>query len=78
VRHPERSEQQVAWELRGHWISQRRIVLTLTERCMVRRVEGRVSYVSVTGAFAVIDGWHVPCAEILGVARPHFTQEAVA
>ena len=74
----ERSEQQIAWELRGHWVTGKPVVVTLTERCIVRRIEGQVSYVSVTGAFAVIDGWHCPCVEVLGVARPHFSQKAAA
>jgi hypothetical protein len=70
----ERPEQAVAWQLCGHWITGKRVVLTLTERCMVRRLEGKVSYVAVTGAFAVIDGWHVPTQDVLGVATPHFSQ----
>lgn len=72
----ERSEQQIAWELRGRWISGTRVVLTLTDRCLVQRIEGTVSYVSVTGAYAVVDGWHVPCVEILGITSPHFSQRA--
>jgi hypothetical protein len=74
----ERNEQTIAWELRGHWISRRPVVLTLTKRCMIQRLEGNVSYVSVTGAFAVIDGWHVPTIEILGIVRPHHTQKQAA
>lgn len=72
----ERREQQTAWELRGAWASGRRVVLTLSDRCQVRRVEGVVSYVSTTGAFVVAQGWHIPTAEILGVAAPHHSQRA--
>lgn len=72
----ERFEQRIAWDLRGHWATRRPVVLILTDRCLVGRIEGRVEYVSVTGAFALVDGWHVPCAEILAVHRPHHTQRA--
>jgi hypothetical protein len=72
------SEQQKAWELRGAWIAGRRVVLTLTERCMVQRIEGRVERVSVTGACVYINGWHVPTDEILAISKPHHSQrEAV-
>lgn len=37
---------------------------------MLPTIVGQVDYVSVTGAFAVIDGWHIPCAEICGIGRP--------
>ena len=69
-----RAESEVAWELRGHWAARRPVVVTLTSRCIVDRVEGLVEKVAVTGAFAVIDGWHVPVADILAVHRPHFEQ----
>lgn len=72
----ERSERATAWELRTAWASGRRVVLTLSERCIVRRVEGRVERVAVTGAFVLINGWHVPTVEILGVAQPHHSQRA--
>jgi hypothetical protein len=64
-----RQEQTVAWELRGAWISRKPVILTLTERCMIRRLEGRVEYVAVTGAFVLIDGWHIPTVDILRVAK---------
>lgn len=78
-----RDEQTTAWDLRGFWISGRTAVLTLSERCSIRRLEGTVSYVAVTGAYVLIaaDGgapWHIPCQDILGVAKPHHSQRASA
>lgn len=42
---------------------------------MIRRVEGLIERVAVTGAFVVIEGWHIPTVEILGILKPHFSQE---
>jgi hypothetical protein len=70
----ERREQAIAWELRGAWISRRRVVVTLSDRCTVRRLEGRVTYVAVSGAYVKIAGWHVPTVDVLGVVSPHFAQ----
>jgi hypothetical protein len=78
----ERSEQAIAWQLRGDWMAHRKVVLILTDRCMIRRVEGLIERVSVTGAFVICDGWHIPTVDILGIVRPHHSQslttEAVA
>lgn len=65
-----RREQTVAWQLRDAWMDRSKIRLTLTERCILRTIVGQVSKVSVTGAFAVVDGWHVPCVEVLGTGKP--------
>lgn len=73
-----RPEQRIAWELRGLWAQRKPAVVSLSDRCMVRRVEGVVSYVSVTGAFAVIDGRHIPCEEVLAVHKPHHSQKVAA
>lgn len=69
-----RSEQDLAWELRRAWAKHERVVLTLSERCMVDRVEGTIKRVAVTGAFVVCNGWHIPTVEVLGMAKPHFSQ----
>jgi hypothetical protein len=74
----ERPEAALAWELRARWADQRPVVLTLTERCVVRRIEGRVERVAVTGAFVVLEGWHVPLAEVLSVRSPHHAQRSEA
>ncbi len=66
---PERPEAALAWDLRGYWASQTEVTVTMTERCMIRTVVGRVSRVAVTGAFAVVDGWHLPMRDVLRVAR---------
>jgi hypothetical protein len=71
-------EQSMARGLRQQGVSRRPVVLSLTERCEPRRIEGRVTYVAVTGAYAIIDGWHVPVVDILGVVSPHFSQKAAA
>lgn len=67
---PAKREQSTAWDLRTAWGGSRAVRLTLTERCMIGTIVGKVSSVSVTGAFATIDGWHIPLVEVLGVGRP--------
>lgn len=67
-------EQTFAWELRGHWAKRRRVILIMSDRCMVDRIEGTVTQVAVTGAFAIVDDWHVPLAEVVAIHRPHFHQ----
>lgn len=69
------AEQKHAWELRGHWAARRKVVLALSERCVVPRIEGYVERVSPTGAVAWVAGWHVPLCEVLAVGRPHFESE---
>lgn len=73
-----RPEQSIAWELRGAWAGHRPVVLTLSARCLVERVEGLIERVAVTGAFVVIDGWHIPTVDVLGVHRPHHSQREAA
>lgn len=70
-----RSEQGIAWDLRARWAAHKPVVLTLSDRCMVKRVEGIIEYVAVTGAFVIVDGWHIPCVDVLGVTAPHFSQK---
>jgi hypothetical protein len=74
----QRSEHAMAWELRTAWALGRPVVLTLTERCIVRRIEGRVERVAVTGAFVVLEGWHVPLLDVLSVRSPHHAQRSEA
>ena len=79
-----RSEAEIARELREHfWTGWRQshkadVVLTLSERCEPRRLEGRVKRVATTGAFVIVTDatgdWHVPVVDILAVHRPHFDQ----
>lgn len=65
-----RAESDVCWELRVCWVQRRRVRLTLTDRCVVPRVIGRVTRVAPSGAFAVCDGWHIPVGEILAIGHP--------
>lgn len=70
-------EQAHAWDLRSAWATQREVVVVLDEGCLIPRVRGTVEHVAPTGAFVRIhDGaatpWHVPCALILAVRKPHF------
>jgi hypothetical protein len=74
----QRPEVATTWELRAAWAAGRRVVLTLTDRCVTERVEGIVEHVAVTGAFAIVDGWHVPLGDVLAVHRPHHTQRKAA
>jgi len=73
---PATREQSTAWDLRDAWWSRRDVRLTLTERCVIRTVVGRVSAVSVTGAFATVAGWHVPLTEVLGIGKPTLEDHA--
>lgn len=66
----QRPEVAIAWELRGAWASGRPVRLTLSERCVLRTVIGRVERVAATGAFAVVDGWHVPLEDVMAVGKP--------
>lgn len=74
----ERPEQSIAWELRGAWAAHKPVVVTLSPRCLIDRVEGLIEHVAVTGAFAVIDGWHIPCVDVLAVHKPHYSQREAA
>jgi len=69
-----RSETAKAWELRGAWAARRVVVLSLSERCEPRRLEGKVDHVAVTDVFAIVAGTHVPMVDVLAVHRPHFSQ----
>jgi hypothetical protein len=55
--------------LREAWLARRSVRVTLTERCAVPAIVGRVSAVSVTGENVTIDGWHVPITAITDVGR---------
>lgn len=68
-------EQALAWQLRSAWINRRSIRLTLTENCAISMIVGRVSVVSVTGAFCTVDGWHVPVEAIRGIGKPLVTDK---
>lgn len=71
-----RPESAKAWELRAAWAKQAVVVLSLSERCDPRRLEGKVQHVAVTDAFVICDGWHVPMCDVLAIHRPHFDQVA--
>ena len=68
-----RPESALGWELRGHMAARRVIRAALSDRCDgvlttedgARILEGYVSSVSATDAFAIICGRHVPLVEIL-------------
>jgi hypothetical protein len=70
----ERPTGSITWELRAKWATRQPVVLSLSERCKPRRLEGLVNRVAPSGAFVVVDGWHVPTEDILAVHLPHFTQ----
>lgn len=70
----ERPTGSISWELRAKWASREEVVLSLSERCDPRRLEGTVDRVAPSGAFVVCDGWHIPIEDVLGVHRPHYTQ----
>lgn len=58
----------VAWELRTGWAKGWRVSLSIDAD--ETRVEGHVTTVSATGAFAVVGGLHVPLDRVLAVHRP--------
>ena len=66
----ERPAASIVWDLRKWWAARDvDVCLTLEPRCMVTTVIGRVTKVSVTGAFVEVDGWHIPTDVILRVER---------
>jgi hypothetical protein len=71
------NEQSTAWDLRAAWGTRHAVRLTMSDRCMVGTIVGRVKRVSVTGAFAVIDGWHIPCDEVRGIGKPTINDHEV-
>lgn len=71
------SEQNTAWDLRSAWGTRHSVRLTMSDRCMIRTIVGRVTRVSVTGAFAIIDGWHIPCDEVQGIGKPTLEDHAL-
>lgn len=66
----------IASDLRAAWLVGHTLRVTLSERCDLPFIVGRVSSVSPTGALAVINGWSVPIDDITSVARP--THDEVA
>lgn len=69
-------ESAAAWELRSAWATGRRVSLRL-EGADEERVAGRVTSVSATDAFVLVeDGGeiHVPLSRVLSVRRPHFSE----
>jgi hypothetical protein len=58
-----------AWDLRAAWAAGWRVSVTL-ERGEFSRVEGIVTRVSATNAFATIGGLHIPLDYVLAVHRP--------
>lgn len=65
-----RPEESISWELRGAWIQQKRVALSLDERCRWPRIEGQVQRVAATGTSVTIDGWHIPMDAVLAVHFP--------
>lgn len=70
-----RSEADLAWDCRALWARQVVVIATLDKQCMVPRIVGRISRVAVTGAFVVIEGWHVPMANVLSVSKATIRQQ---
>ena len=72
----------MAWQLRGAWASGKEVVVVLDPDLhpVVPRIRGRVVYVSPTGAVAEVDdgtsggAYSVPCAAVLAIRTPHFTE----
>jgi hypothetical protein len=54
--------------LREAWLTRRRVRVTLSGRCAVPMIVGRVASVSVTGSTALIDGWTIPVTEVVTIA----------
>jgi hypothetical protein len=65
-----RPECETVWELRGIWARAGTVRLTLAEGCVLRTIVGRIDHVAVTGAFVVVDGWHIPLHVVLAVGKP--------
>lgn len=57
----------MAWELRAAWATGRRVAVSVDGH---GRVEGHVSHVAATDAFAVVRGTLVPLGLVLAVHHP--------
>ena len=66
----QRPEAMLAWELRGVWAKAGEVRLTLAPGCHLPTIVGRVQQVAVTGAFVVVDGWHMPMDRVLAIGKP--------
>jgi hypothetical protein len=62
-------EDKLLWELRSAWATGRRVALTL-ERCDFERMEGIVTRVAASGAFARVRGRLVPLDRVLALHYP--------
>lgn len=72
-------EQSVAWELRKSWATLVDVRLTLQPGCLLRTIVGKVEAVAATGAFVVVDGWHIPCVFVDAIGKPtHTDRDAYA
>jgi hypothetical protein len=58
-----------AWELRGAWATGLRVSVTI-DALDLQRLEGHVSAVSATDAYAVISQRQIPLDRVLAVHRP--------
>jgi hypothetical protein len=63
-------ERHVAEELRRAWFTRQQVRVTLSDKSTIDVIVGRVSSVSVTGAYSTIDGWQVPTEEIVQLSKP--------
>lgn len=62
----------LATSLRDAWLARRPVRVDLyPDRCLVAFIVGRVSCVAVTGAWATVDGWHVPLEFVREVRSPN-------
>lgn len=72
-------EQQWAWDLRAAWAAGWQVAVVMDEDCEHRRLKGFITRVVPTGAYALLDVggdvYHLPCASILTVRRPHFHED---
>lgn len=65
----ERPVSAVAWDLRAAWAAGWRVSVTV-DAVDRQRIEGHVTRVSPSSAFAIIARLHVPLGRVLAVHRP--------
>lgn len=66
----ERGELRLVWEARKLWAQRRKVRVTMDGRAVVTPIVGLIERVSVTGAFIVVDGWHVPMYAVKAFGKP--------
>lgn len=67
-----KDEQRLVWEARKLWAKRGDVRVTIDRTAIVSPIVGTIERVSVTGAFIVVDGWHVPMYAVKAFGKPTY------